>query len=149
MRSRLLAAQWIALTLILGLAGCQTQTPGSPSLAPFDARLELVPGGGARHFVVINTSGQELHNYSFSAYMWNDKNAMLFHNDTHRFIASGATLQPGQALRFHGFARTAEELISEPVSRVEIVGHCTEGSFRQVWQYTDSDQLEPMTAKHL
>jgi len=135
---------WIALVFAIGLAGCQTQTPGSASFAPFDARLELVPGGGARHFVVINTSGEELHNYSFSAYMWNDMTARPFRNETHRFMASGAVLEPGQALRFHG-SRTTEEVIADPVSRVEIVGHSTEGSFRQAWRYNDSDQLEPIT----
>src|SRR5438477_1606346 len=59
--------------LVLGLAlvsGCQTSK--YTSFAPFSARLEHVPGGGAERFVLMNTSGLELHNYHYTAYVWTD-----------------------------------------------------------------------------
>src|ERR1035437_10719530 len=55
----------ITVTLLAGcfglawLTGCESLQ--DTSFAPLDARLEPIPGGGAQHFVVVNTSRSEEH----------------------------------------------------------------------------------------
>jgi hypothetical protein len=91
------------------LTGCKSLQ--DTSFAPLDARLEPIPGGGAQGFVVINTSGQVLHNYRFSAYMWDDR-AITYTADnnsslpkrlpamTYTFMGSGFEWEPGRKQRF-------------------------------------------------
>jgi hypothetical protein len=129
--------------LIVGLAlvGCQATKP--TSFAPFEARLELVHGG-ARHFVLVNTSGGELHNYSFTAYMYDGYAHRLFRQHPAKmFEDSGHTIKADETLRFHGLGETGESIVLA-VSSVELFGHCDEGRFHQFWRKADSGQLEPL-----
>jgi hypothetical protein len=134
--------RWLCVALLLvGLAvgGCQATKP--KSFAPFEARLELIHGG-ARHFVLVNSSGGELHNYSFSAYMYDDNAHRLFRqHPVGMFVGSGRTLKADETLRFHRSAETGESIILA-VSSVELVGHCDEGRFHQFWRKADSGQLQ-------
>ena len=126
------------------LAGCLA--PEYTSFAPLDARIEPVPSGGARYFIVVNTSGRELHNVSCSAYMWNDcaPNPIRRASPIYKFEGSLLEWEPGSAMRFRPLDMGIETPIVEHVSRVEIVGHCDEGHFRQRWQDTKSGQLRPV-----
>src|SRR6266436_1875510 len=132
------------MVIVLAVTALGCQSASHTSFAPFNARLEPIPHGGARHLVIVNSSGMNLHNYKFSADMWNDKNLRMMRNHTRRFYGSGAKLTPGKSVRFHELARTIEVAITERISCVEIVGHCDEGYFRQAWVNNDSDQLQPM-----
>jgi hypothetical protein len=138
------------------LTGCKSLQ--DTSFAPLDARLEPIPGGGAQGFVVINTSGQVLHNYRFSAYMWDDR-AITYTADnnsslpkrlpamTYTFMGSGFEWEPGRKQRFRDRDLGSEIKILLPVSRVQIVGGCDEGRFREDWQITGSGQLQLMGRK--
>ena len=139
---RILTALLLALLLVS--AGCLT--PTYTTFAPLDARLEAVPGGGAQYLVLINTSEYELRNYSFSLYVWREAGSrpLLSERPIVRGMASGRAWLPGQGMRWSGGAGRAESAILQPVSRVEIAGHCDEGDFRQAWHKTDSDQLRPV-----
>ncbi len=133
------AIQTLIPALALGLLGCQTLT----SFAPLDARLDPVPGGGARYLVVINRSGQELHNCKFSVYVWNDLNPQIRRITTREGLISLQKLGPNEECRFYAWGKGIQAPIVERVSGVDIVGHCDEGRFRQTWLITDSDQLKP------
>lgn len=151
--------QWTRIKLMF-LAGCVgfawltgCQTLQNTSFAPVEARLELIPGGGAQHLVVINSSGQVLHNFRFRAYMWDD-HALTYMTGpngdipkrlpamTYTFIASGSQWETNQVQRFKNRdLRDIEGVILLPVSRLQIVGRCDEGRFREEWQITPSGQL--------
>ena len=103
-----------------------------------------MPGGGARYLVITNISHNTLHNCTFSAYVWNNKNMQMRPVYTRHDYGSTPMLLPGQSCRFHAPGRTIEEPINERVSGVEIVGHCDEGYFRQGWSITENDQLRPL-----
>jgi len=135
------------------LTGCESLQ--STSFAPFDAKLEPIPGGGAQYFVVINTSGRTLHNFRFSgdiqqshAITNTDNNPSLYLPNrlpamTYAFRGSGSKLEPGQEIRFRTFSGLgAEGSILYPVSEVQIAGSCDEGRFREFWQITGSGQLQ-------
>jgi hypothetical protein len=126
------------------LMGCQTSQ--YTSFAPLDAKLEPVPNGGARYFVLVNTTGQDLHNFSFSAYLWNDDdwNPIRQQRPVKHYTASGARLEAGKAVRFQSWGMGIEDPILVPVSRVEVVGQCDEGHIRQAWQNNESGQLRPL-----
>jgi hypothetical protein len=137
---------------LVWLTGCQSLE--STSFAPITARLETIPGGGAQHLVVVNTSGQVLHHYWFRAYMWDD-NALVYgvghHPDIPRrmsemtcsFIGSGEQWEPNEVIRFKDFrVQDKEGTIYFPVSRVQIVGRCDEGRFRENLAITPSGQLQ-------
>jgi hypothetical protein len=49
--------------------------------------------------------------------------------------------------RFRDRDLGSEIKILLPVSRVQIVGSCDEGRFRENWQITGSGQLQPMGRK--
>jgi hypothetical protein len=132
------------------LTGCESLQ--DTSFAPLEARLEAISGGGAQCFVVVNTSGQTLHNFRFGAYMWNDHTLTFTENDpsslpnrlpvmTYKFMGSGSQWEPGRVQRFRDLALGDEIKILKPVSRVQIVGSCDEGRFREDWQITGSGQL--------
>ena len=115
------------------LAGCQTATQQT-SFAPIEPRLESIPGGGAQYFVLVNTSGKDLHNVSFSAYLYNEdeQNPVKRGKWVYEFQGSGATWGLGIAKRFRDRRMRGEQLpITKPVTKVEVVGHCDEGHFRQ------------------
>jgi hypothetical protein len=156
--------QWARITVMLlsgcfglaALTGCKSLQ--NTSFAPLDARLEPIPGGGAQGFVVINTSGQVLHNYRFRAYMWDDRAITYTAGNnsslpsrlpamTYTFMGSGFEWDPGRMQRFRDRDLGSEIKILLPVSRVQIVGSCDEGRFREDWQITGSGQLQPMGRK--
>ena len=134
------------------MTGCESLK--DTSFAPLEARLEPISGGGAQHFVLINTSGQKLHNFRFGAYMWDDHALAFTGNDpfsslpnrlpaiTYRFMGSGPQWEPGQVQRFKDRDLGGEIKILKPVSRLQIVGSCDEGRFREDWQVTGPGQLQ-------
>jgi hypothetical protein len=147
----------ITVTLLAGcfglawLTGCESLQ--DTSFAPLDARLEPIPGGGAQHFIVVNTSGQVLHNFRFRAYMWDDRAITYTAGNnspfpkrlpamTYTFMGSGSQWEPGHVQRFRDRDLNSEISILKPVSRVQIVGRCDEGRFREDWRITGSGQLQ-------
>jgi hypothetical protein len=138
---------------LAGLTGCESLQ--DTSFAPLDARLEPIPGGGAQYLVMVNTSGQTLHHFRFRAYMWDDHTITYTAGDnsafpkrlpamTYTFMGSSSQWDPGQTQRFMDRELHGEIKILKPVSRVQIVGRCDEGRFREDWQITGSGQLHPM-----
>jgi hypothetical protein len=136
---------------LVWLTGCETLQ--DTAFAPVDARLEPIPGGGAQCFVMVNTSGQTLHHVRFRAYMWDDRaitytagNNAAFPQRlpamTYTFTGSGSEWGPGQARRFRDRDMDSEIKILLPVSRVQIVGSCNEGRFREDWRITGPGQLQ-------
>ena len=141
---------------LVWLTGCETLQ--DTSFAPVDARLEPIPGGGAQYFVMVNTNGQTLHNVHFRAYMWDDRAITYTAGNnsslprrlpamTYTFMGSGFEWDPGRMQRFRDRDLGGEIKILKPVSRVQIVGSCDEGRFREDWQITGSGQLQPMGRK--
>jgi hypothetical protein len=135
----------IFLSLPLLLLGCQTYQP--TAFAPLDARLEPTPFGGARYFVLVNTSCKDLHNVSRSVYVWNNQNVLLERRYTRRLYLNRELLSSGAVVRTHGFANPTEEPLVEPITGVEVVGHCDEGSFRESWINNGSEELRPAKGK--
>ena len=156
-----LMKNWIQLArvIVMSLSGCfgLAVSTGCESLqdtafAPVKAELEPVTGG-AQHFVVINSSTQTLHNFRFRAYMWNDHNVFYTGGDmpltprhrpamTYTFTSSGTKWEPGEMRRFRDWKQPDEIFILKSVSRVQIVGSCDEGQFREDWQVNGTGQLE-------
>jgi hypothetical protein len=130
------------LILTMLLTGCKT--PAYTSFAPFDARLESVPNSVAKYLVFVNISEQELHNFSFSAYLWDDHSEDRFRSGRpiQRYMGSGARLMPGQMIRFHPQGLGIEAPLQQNVSRLEIIGHSREGDFRELWRSTPSGNLQ-------
>jgi len=117
------------------------------SFAPFSARLEPVPRSGVQYLVLVNSSGRELHNYSFSAYLYSEllrRNPLVRNVPFRQYAGSGATLPSGQVMRFKPIDKDIEDPIVPAVTRVQVVGHCDEGHFRQQWVNTDSGELRPI-----
>jgi len=135
----------LTLALILATVGCQA--PKSVPFAPLSARLEPVPGSAALYFVVINTSGQELHNYRYSAYLYSEllrRHPFARKLPIRQYVGSGYNLGRSQIMRFRRLDKNIEDPIVEAITRVQIVGHCDEGHFRQEWTTTESGELRPV-----
>lgn len=142
----------IGLVLLGGwLAGCQS--PQATAFAPIQARLDRVDGGGQMYFVVVNTSGQTLHNYHLRAYLWYDEqltyvgylSSSLPQRQpamTYSCVASGPEWKAGEVLHFQLNPASAEVRIVYPVSRVQIAGGCDEGNFREYWQVNKAGRLQ-------
>jgi hypothetical protein len=132
----------LVFSLVIIVTSCKT--PVYTSFAPFDARLEPVPDSVAKYLIFLNTDGRTLHNYNFSAYLWNDDSLdrRRWETPIKRYMGSGAGLLPGQSIRFHPLGFGIEDPLPEHVTRVEIMGHCDEGDFRQLWRNTSSGQLQ-------
>jgi hypothetical protein len=129
----MLVKMWLGTFSLALLAGCQTALEQT-SFAPLEARLEPVPDGGAQYFVLVNTSGRELQNFSYSAYIYNEngQNATKRNRPVYEFQGSGAKWGPGLARRFYDRRMRGQQLpITHPITKVVIVGHCDEGPFRQ------------------
>ena len=47
-------------------------------------------------------------------------------------------------MRFKPFYKEIQDPIVEPITRVQVVGHCDEGHFRQEWMNTGSGELRPV-----
>jgi hypothetical protein len=127
---------------LVGALGCQT-TP-EKAFRPVEVQLETA-SGGAQYLIVRNSSGQELHNYRFSVHLWSEHSPHLGWKERPfgRYDASGSSWAPGKVLRFRMFYSSMENPITEPISRVEVVGHCEQGHFRQSWVAKDFGQLHP------
>lgn len=107
---------------------------------------------------MINSSGQVLHNFRFRAYMWDDHALTYIAGPnadipkrlpamTYTFMGSGSRWETNQIQRFRDrLLRDTEGVILLPVSRLQIVGRCDEGRFREDWQITPSGQLHPIGA---
>lgn len=124
------------------LPGCQG--PKATSFAPLDFRLEPIPGGGARHPVVVNVSGRELTNYKFSGRVWNyhNRNRLSYSMPIADFNASGQLWRPGDTVRFEKrFRPGSEAVVTDELTTVMIVGRCDQGSFRQTWESTPDGNL--------
>ena len=128
---------WVLLLAALALAGCQSVH--SPRLAPLAAEVEEDPGNPARYLVLVNTSTEELHHCSYAAFLANetDPNPLLRLQPFARCAGTRAVWKPGEEARFQRPGSTLEYPILEPVSYVEVVGRCDEGSFRQAWRITE------------
>jgi hypothetical protein len=126
----------IALTALLTVAvtGCQSSRQGG--IAPLAARLEPLPGANAKNFVLVNKSGHELRNFQFSVYLWNDNRIRQIRTDFpfQRLMLSGESWKPGAELRFSSSNESLEYPITQPLDRVEVVGHSDEGTFHQCWK---------------
>jgi hypothetical protein len=137
---------------LVWLTGCQSLQP--TAFAPVEARLEPVPGGGAQRLVAVNTSGHVLHHYRFRAYMWDDQAVFYSAGQapnvprrmpamTYTFMSSGNAWRPDEVMRFMDFnIRDQEGTIFYPVSRLQIVGRCDEGRFREHSEMNSSGQLQ-------
>jgi len=134
-------ARTLLLGSVLALTGCQGLKP--TSFAPFDARLEPAPGGGARYLVLVNTSDKDLHNYSFSVYAWDERGANPIAAGTPfgSGQGSGRLWKSGEAGRFNERGKGIEAPLDHAITKVQLVGHCDEGAFRQVWTGTESGEL--------
>lgn len=141
--------------VLAGFTGCESIKDTGPQFAPVAAKLETIAGGGAKHLVLVNDSGQGLHNVRFSAYMWDDNHLFYTLNHlpqrrsvmTYSFEGSMPLWNPGQGQRFRDRSLNCEISIIRPVSRVQIVGSCDEGSFREDWQMTESGELQSMSLR--
>ena len=145
--------RWNLLILsLLILSGCQTLH--DTEFSPVEARLDPLNTGGVQHLVLVNSSGKDLHHYQLRAYIWGD-NSLAYTGDpvttlpahdvpdrTYTCDASGNKWQPGQIIRFKQRDMGIEGRLLRPVSKVQIVGSCDEGSFRETWQITSFGQLE-------
>src|SRR3954466_7089149 len=95
----------VGLSLTLGLAlvavGCQA--PKHSSFSPFSAHLESIPGSAAQYLVLINTSGRDLHNFRYSAYLYSElipHHPLARNRPFKQLLGSGHTLASGQVMRF-------------------------------------------------
>jgi hypothetical protein len=135
-------------------AGCESLQ--DTSFAPLEAKLESIPNGGAQYFVVVNSSGEALHNLKFWVDIWYNQAMTSIGNDpdtiptrlpemTYSCRGSVPDLESGQEVRFRrNFGMGAEGSVLYPVSRVQIAGNCDEGHFREDWQINSSGQLRPL-----
>jgi len=146
------------IMLLAGLAGLAWLT-GCQNLqytafAPVEARIESVPSRGAQYLVVVNASGQVLHNCHFRAYVWYDRTPTYvagpnncfpkyFPRVTYTFTASESRWETNGMMHFGEFhLRSKEMVILFPVSRVQIIGQCDEGRFREDWEADPSGRLQ-------
>jgi hypothetical protein len=119
--------------------GCQSGRVRG--FTPLETQLDPVPGGGARYLVVVNTSGKELHHCRFAAYLYNGHDPDPLQHLQHFARCAGHRdfWPPGDEARFHMRGTTLEFPIVDPVTRVDVIGHCDEGTIRQSWRITESE----------
>ncbi len=148
--TRMLLSGCFGLAVLTSCESLQDTT-----FAPIKPVLEPVTGG-AQHFVIINTSNQTLHNFRFRAYLWDDYNLTYTGGNmpftprrrpamTYTVTAAGVKWEPGVAQRPRDWRMPSELSILTPVTRVQIVGSCDEGQFREDWHINGAGQLERMT----
>jgi hypothetical protein len=148
MKHIIFCSAWLGVVL---LTGCQTFH--DTEFSPIEARLDPTHAGGADYFVLVNSSGQTLHDFRFRAYAWGtstlttagDEWATLpqrTSQQTYTFQGSGGQWEPGKVLHFRDREFGGEGKILQPISKVQIVGSCDEGSFREDWRINRSGQLE-------
>ena len=135
----------VTAAFCLLLTGCEATR--YTTFAPFDARLEPIPGGGAQYLVLVNRGEIDIHNFSGSVYIWLYRDPNVTRLDTRAGSIYGHELKAGESLRFHYPTLKGEASILVPVSKVELVGHCEEGYFRQAWVITESGQLRNILTK--
>jgi len=136
---------------LLMVTGCESLQ--DTAFVPLTAKLEPVPRGGAQYLVAINSSGRTLHHVHFRAYLWDDQH--LFYTGgnqpftprrlpamTYSAIGSGDKWEPDEAMRFQNWNLPMQNPLLTPITRVQIVGSCDEGRFRETWRITPSGQLE-------
>ena len=160
LEGRLMKNNIIYLFLSMGimiLSGCETYN--GTKFAPLGARLESAGYGGAQSMVLVNSSGQTLHNVRFRAYMWGQNQLVnspqqpyvLASNSslpnrvpaqTYIFSGSAVKMDPGEAIHFRNRDTGGEARILQPVTKVQIVGNCDEGAFRETWLMGGRGQLE-------
>jgi len=149
----------ILLFLCLGLgvwSGCQTYH--GTKFAPLEARLDSTGYGGAQSMVLVNSGGQALHNVHFRAYMWGENQLVQSPQQpymlasasglpqrvpamTYTFMGSAGKLDPGQVIHFTNSSTGGEDRVLEPVTKIQIVGSCDEGVFRETWVMNDRGEL--------
>ncbi len=134
----------LVIAMVLCVLGCRSTK--DPSFAPLDAEFELVPGGGARYLVLTNSGGHDLHNLKLSIHIWNNVNSDMMRDYTHHIFGSVASLAPQETMRVQRLGSNLELPILERVTRIEVVGKCDEGFFRQTWDQTGSNYLQPVGA---
>lgn len=137
-------------------SGCQTTN--DTKFAPLDARLESLNHGGAQSMVLVNSSGQALHNVSFRAYvslqsqLVNSPQPYLLVSasglpqripvQNYTFSGSSDKLDPGEVIHFKDRYTGGESRILQPVTKIQIVGSCDEGAFRETWVRDGNGQLQ-------
>jgi hypothetical protein len=151
MKSFIFRACMAAFLGVALLTGCQAVH--DIGFSPIEPRLNPAHAGGAKYFVLVNSSGQTLHHFSFRAYMWGDS-AMTYAGDpvaalpqraqqqTYTFQGSGSQWEVGQGIHFRDRRFGGEGKILWPISKIQIVGSCDEGSFREDWQINSAGRLE-------
>ncbi len=147
-------AKWTSLVLSLFiLSGCQTLQ--DTEFSPVEVRLDSQNAGGVQHLILVNSSGKALHHYQFRAYIWGHYPLMLSSgspvgtttvggspNRTYTGEAYGNEWRPGEMIRFNQRDMGIEARLILAVLKVQVVGSCDEGSFRETWQITSDGQLK-------
>jgi hypothetical protein len=137
-----------------GCAGYQ-----GTKFAPLEARLKSTGYGGAQTMVLVNSSGQELHHVEFRAYLWGQSQLVSTPQEpyvlstetglpervpgqTYIFGGSSEKLAPGEIIHLTTRDTGEEFRILLPVAKVQIMGRCDEGDFRETWLMSGGGQLE-------
>src|SRR5260370_1736731 len=112
---RVLPCLWV-----LALLGCQG--PQYTSFAPVTAELLPIPGGGAKYFVMLNTSGRTLHNFNASAYLWDERSESPISRQRpfKRYFGSGPACPSRQIASFRGWAKHTNPII-EPATHMHSI----------------------------
>ena len=146
----------IFLFLCLGFMfwnGCQTFE--DTQFAPLEPRLGRFKGGGMQYIVLVNTSGKELNNVSIHANMWGENDLVetrstfggtgLPDRDTpHPFYlvwGSDSKISPGEVIHFRDRYLGGESIFIRLVYKVQIIGKCDEGRFRETWVIGNTNQF--------
>ena len=133
--------------LVLSMVGCKS--PQFTSSAPFEANLEREANQGSHYLRLTNVSGHDLHNYTLSVYAWNVymDHPMYRHEPFLKAFGDDSVLKSGEKLRITSFGESLEEGVDQSITRVEGVGHCNEGKFRQGWIVDHCWKVHPIEAK--
>lgn len=145
-------AKWNLLILCLFvLTGCQTVH--DTEFSPVEATLAPINNSGVQHLVLANSAGKDLHHFHLRAYVWGDSplaysgdpaTSLPSHNTpgrTYTAESSGDVWRAGEAIHFRDRYLGSESRLMRPVLKVQIVGSCDEGVFRETWLTTQSGQL--------
>jgi hypothetical protein len=128
-----------SLLLAFVFGGCQSLQ--YTSFAPLTVTLEPVPDSPARYLVATNSSGKDLHNVVCTVYVWSkwDQPVMLgqrVYAGQPRVIGTAMVSVDlwgaGETYRFSRSPKEIQWAILERVTKIEVAGKCSEGTFRQV-----------------
>ena len=128
---------YMALAFVFG--GCQSLE--YTDFKPITVTLEPAPDSAARYLLAVNTSGQDLHNVVCRVYVWTQwYQPTLLDQRVYAgqprvlgtAMVSADLWKAGESYRFSRSPKEVEWAILEKVLKLEVVGKCSEGRFRQV-----------------